>query len=108
MSSNDDWRVGDLAECVNTGDIRFRYGDVALGGRYLKKGMIYLVSWVDDDGVRLCLDVGASHGHKLAMRFRKVPPLVGVVIAAEYAERPHPARVATPRCPSPQRERVKA
>lgn len=70
------WAPGDLAECVDVRDLRLPLRNVALGGRYLKLGMVYIVQAVGASRARdLQLDVGAPRGPKLACRFRKVPPL---------------------------------
>lgn len=83
----DDWKPGDLAECVDVRDLRLPFRHVARGGRVLRIGMVYIVQSVlrDQAGVWL-LDVGAQHGPKLACRFRKVDPLDDAETAATDAE----------------------
>lgn len=72
-----DWHPGDLARCVDTDDIRLPLRrHVAQGGRYLVKGMVYIVHSVEVlYETEPALDVGAEYGIKLARRFVKVPPL---------------------------------
>ena len=82
------WAAGDLAECVEVRDLRLPYRiGVAIGGRHLKLGMVYIVQRVCEGRVReLHLDVGAPHGPKLACRFRKVPPLADEELAEAARE----------------------
>lgn len=72
-----DWKPNDLAQCVETADIRLPFRrHVAQGGRYLVKGMVYIIKSVGlVYQTEPALDVGAQYGHKLARRFVKVPPL---------------------------------
>lgn len=71
-----DWRPGDLAECIEIGDLKRRLArSAATGGCYLRIGMVYIVSGLVDLDGDVCLEVGVMGGPKLARRFRKVPPL---------------------------------
>lgn len=73
----EDWKPGDLAECILTRTIHLPGRRPAKGGQFLKKGMVYIVQAVvpNSEYGGLCLDVGVNYGPKLAQRFRKVPPL---------------------------------
>lgn len=70
----EDWKAGDIAECIDVRQIQIgRY--VYDGGKYLIKGMIYIVAEVIASPRGVLLDVNSECGPKLAQRFRKVPPL---------------------------------
>lgn len=99
----EDWKAGDLAECIITRRIHLPGRRPAEGGAYLTKGMVYIVQEVVPDSAHggLCLEVGAKWGPKLARRFRKVPPLGEAVLRQAQDERPF--ETASP----PQDDRIR-
>jgi hypothetical protein len=72
-----EWKVGDLALCVNVNDaLRPEYLRKGIAGRFLRVGAVYIVAGIRQHAVTaeliLYLDHGKSGG---AFRFRKIEPL---------------------------------
>lgn len=89
------WKIGDIARCIETKDLRLNRGGEGTGGRLLQRGRDYTVLGLVDDRPHgeLCLDVGAQWGAKLARRFKKVPPNTRTTPAARGVTPPSaPAR----------------